>query len=322
MSDGSSIEWTDATLQVSYGCSRVDHRCTNCYAMRLVHRGLAPAHRGLTKVRPKDASFPGVDWNGTVRLAPENLDVLARWRKPRRVFVNSLSDLFHPSIPMEFIAAVYKAFAQHPRHTALVLTKRDPRPFYEWASKRLPYFEETGASWPLPNVHLGRSVSDQATFDADVPELAECPAAVRFLSIEPLLGPIDTRQAIYREPGLAASVGEFRRTWLEVLAMGGPGYLSSAWVIVGGESGPGARPCRVDWIRSIVQQCRDVGVPVFVKQLGANYTDVLNAIGGAQAKPPEEYGPLKVRLRDRKGGDIAEWPEDLRVREFPEVPLG
>jgi len=163
-------------------------------------------------------------------------------------------------------------------------------------------------AWPLPNVWLGASAEDQDRLDERVPHLLKCPAAVRFLSLEPLLGPMDLRK------------------WFEWGGSGPPWIMSpsshpedagphnaGAWVIVGGESGHGARPCDVGWIKGVVRQCAEAGVPCFVKQLGAS-------VSGQIVHPDNEgYGVNRVRLIDRKGGDPAEWPEDLRVRQFPEV---
>jgi protein gp37 len=323
--------------------------------MRFLHRGLSPAHRGLTKLRPKGSKFPGVDWNGKIRLAPENLEQPLRWRKPRRVFVDSLADLFHPKVPLAYIAAVLGVMAATPWHTYLVLTKRDPRPFYAFVEANaresryantswpegyflmdaaLNLFRREGledgriggpGAWPLPNVHLGRSVSDQATFDADVPELLECRAAVHWLSIEPLLGPIDMGKPYFRGATPleeVVGIGDFHRRRI-------------VWVVVGGESGAAARPCDVEWIRSLVRQCSEAEIACFVKQLGARAMmradSLLARVAGDH---PETEWPVGTRFTTApghmgtpwqgrwvplgaKGGDMNEWPADLRVREYP-----
>jgi protein gp37 len=154
----------------------------------------------------------------------------------------------------------------------------------------------------LPIGLIGVSCEDQATADARIPPLLRTPAGVRFVLCEPLLGPIDFQGSTPACDGSGVVAD-----WLEGLD----------WVMVGGESGPGARPCQVEWVRSIVRQCKEAGVACFVKQLGANYVDAPNGIGGRQARPDPGLVPAIKRLRDPKGGDPSEWPIDLRVREFP-----
>lgn len=213
--------------------------------------------------------------------------------------------------------------------------------------------------WPLPGVWFGTSVENQATADERIPHLLRAPAAVRFLSCEPLLGPVDLRQVMTREGRVDAIDGAIFKDDLLSIDPTSPSAWpvdftrQLHWVIVGGESGPGARPCRVEWIRDIVRQCRDAGVPVFVKQLGSFIVDRNDrgfdataetwADGPDEGKPtdPEAWpdmpdleedldgtrdgyqgAPVRVRLVDRKGGDMAEWPADLQVREFPVVKAG
>lgn len=309
------IEWCDEVWNPIVGCSRVSRGCDHCYAKGIAHRQLSPRHRGLTKAQLARGGDPrphgnqiGIDWTGRVRLLPDVLPRPLGWRRPRRVFVNSMSDLFHPAVPSEFVAAMFGVMAACSRHTFLLLTKRDPGSWYRWiegreidaiesAVTRYDLFPRVGLTadftWPLPNVHLGVSAEDQPTWDKRVPRLLECPAALHWVSCEPLLGPIDLCPRTKDRPHVEH-------------------------VVIGGESGPRARQCNVDWIRSIVKQCRQAGILAFVKQLGAHYVDPANAVGGVLAKPPDVYGPLVRRLRDHKGADLAEWPADLRVRELPE----
>jgi len=325
MSDGSDIEWCDATWQPTLGCERVSPGCDNCYAMKQLHRGLCEAHRGLTKLRPKDASRPGVDWNGKVRLQPEVLSLPLRWKKPRRVFVDSLSDLFHRKVPHQYIAAVFGVMAATPQHTYLVLTKRDPRSFFAWAEQgrggnpasvlMWSHALELGVAvpsdsedvWPLPNVHLGVSVEDQQRADERIPQLLQCPAAVHWVSAEPLLGPVDLGAYIPERAHLGFVGPELRAAGYNE----GPVMLRRGdrlgWVVVGGESGPGARPFHIEWARSTVAQCRAAGVPIFVKQIGARPWEL----------QPGWKVAREITLFDSKGGDMAEWPVDLRVRETP-----
>jgi protein gp37 len=322
-----TIEWTrgpngerGATWNPTRGCSRVSPGCENCYAERQAARfsGEYRHDPGEADVRPGPyhglavMTPAGPRWTGEVRLVPELLDWPLRRRKPLRIFVNSMSDLFHERLTNAQIAAVWGVMAADQRHTFLVLTKRARRmrEWFEWlehaAAALVGIFrydpiewrrghilraaaQRAGVAlrssvvetWPLPNAHLGVSVEDQQRVEERIPRLLNCPAAVRWVSAEPLLGPIDLV----------------------------PYFHGLDWVVTGGESGPGARPCDLRWIRSIVRQC-DVGVPVFVKQLGDNTWDLPIQAGIATY-------PHRLRLLDRKGGDPAEWPEDLRVREYP-----
>lgn len=271
MSENSSIQWTDSTWNPVRGCTKVSPGCAHCYAETFAER-----FRGV-KGHPYEQGFD-------LRLVPEKLDEPLKWRKPRKVFVNSMSDLFQDGVPIDYIARVFDTMALTPRHTYQILTKRAARML-----EVVPQFAERhtakdGSGWPLPNVWLGVSVENQHFADERIPLLLRTPAAVRFLSCEPLLEGLD-------------------------LAKHRPGALGLNWVIVGGESGPGARPCKTWWIENIIGQCRFAGIAVFVKQLGGKPIDGYNYT--------EDYD---MNLKDRKGGDMSEWPADLRVREFPVIP--
>lgn len=333
MSD-TNIAWADKVWNPIVGCSKVSAGCRNCYAEVMGRRLRAMA---LAKVEKEErpgklgAYLEAVDergrWTGKVVTMPEALGEPLKWRKPARIFVNSMSDLFHPGVPFEFIAAVFGVMAACPQHTFLVLTKRPERAveFFRWLDtdgavdiqqhtvKLLrAHGVETGCGscfdhddWPLPNVHLGVSVEDQATADERIPVLLQCPAAVRWVSYEPALGPVDFSSALSEwGPGLLAdtmfNVG-VRRVTIPCLD----------WAVVGGESGPNARPFDVAWARSVVRQCRDAGVACYVKQLGARPYNGTPAAGW-------DVFANGVSCRDRAGSDPSEWPEDLRVREFPE----
>lgn len=326
MSTTTSIEWTDVTWNPVRGCSLVSAGCANCYAMKQAHRFSRPGqpYAGLTALGPQ-----GPRWTGKVTLVPDALDEPLHWRKPRRVFVNSMSDLFHEAVPDEFVHQVFAVMASASRHTFQILTKRQER-MRQWVTEFPQRDREqtiSWRSWPLPNVQLGVSIEDQATADARIPILLETPAAVRFVSAEPLLGPTSFRWATWDS---WKDLNGNRRRVVDQH----DGLRMLNWVIVGGESGPGARPCDVRWIRTIVEQCQEGGVPVFVKQLGSHVIDRNDA--GFEGDDPRawpmdtriqehpfgydaEYqgAPVRLRLRDRKGGDMAEWPEELRVREFP-----
>lgn len=498
------IEWCDETWNPVSGCSKVSQGCKHCYAERVFQRAYSHDRVIMGCVGPggEPATRPR---NFTdVRCHEDRLDQPLRMRKPRRIFVNSMSDLFHEDVPFEFIAAVCGVAAAAPQHTFLVLTKRpwrmaqsldwiehtarchDDDPAKECANRAFDEGIRFGrrnteaikaTKWPLPNVWLGVSVEDQATADERIPLLLQTPAAVRFVSAEPLLGPIDfgrwlqmplqvfqnsprgvsldpqVRQqggqqsdtvanaghfpCVQRLPSVASPdpvsldamtpsngsrepcdhgrVGVVNRDSGAVGAAGTPPpveipfsieqpgnvrqgrgvsrnadshgeragadspevdaarFESAArrgtadtsthsdlgdgvaltvkadhcgaihephcttlnWVIVGGESGPGARPFDIQWARSVIAQCKAASVPVFVKQMGSNVRDHNDT--GFDGDEPESWpmstgwiehdldgtrdgyqgAPVRIHLLDRKGGDMSEWPEDLRVREFP-----
>jgi protein gp37 len=333
----SKIEWTDVTWNPVRGCSRVSPGCVNCYAERMAARfaGSGEPFDGFAAmVGEKHGTLRGryrhvagtPRWTGRVELIPEKLDEPLHWKKPRRVFVNSMSDLFHEALSDEQIAAVFGIMATSPMHTFQILTKRAGR-MQSWfdtmglmdsasSGLRCAIKTFTGRSfgprdlwpWPLPNVHLGVSCEEQQRLDERVPLLLQTPAAVRSVSLEPLLGPVDLSS--YLDP-----LSHLDSTYRKQVALGmfnedQVGSLKRPrldWVIVGGESGPGARPCDVSWIRSILRQCREAGVPCFVKQLGARPFD-----SSAVHLPVDA-----LLIRHPKGGNPQEWPEDLRVREFP-----
>lgn len=326
----SKIEWTGQTWNPIVGCSVVSPGCTNCYAMTQAARieRMSPDlghYQGLTQT-----SKAGPVWTGKVALAGDDklLEPLRR-RRPTTYFVNSMSDLFHENVPEEWIDRVFAVMALCRQHTFQILTKRakrmreycsDPRTIrrvYEEvcdvtmtldckvlliAPGTTPSFApETVARnelvyldrWPLPNVWLGVSAEDQKRADERVPELLATPAAVRFVSAEPLLGPID-----------------FEPLWGERAFYVGDkvsGYIDHEpcidWIIVGGESGPNARPMNIAWALAIRDQCRDAGVRCFVKQLGAR---------------PFGHDDAPMGLRHKKGADMSEWPADLRIREIPD----
>ena len=298
MSQNTKIEWATDTWNCVRGCSTVSEGCRRCYAMAVAARFSGPglAYEGLAK-----RTQAGPRWTGEVRVVREHLFDPLHWKRPRRIFVNSMSDLFHEKLPFHAIDDVFDVMIRCPQHVFMVLTKR--------AERMVEYFGSTGNRTEYlakhPGIWMGVSVEDQKTADLRLPELAVVPAGVRFVSCEPLLGPV-------------------KSAWTGV-----------SWMILGGESGPGARPCRVDWIRSIAAQCRDAGIATFVKQLGAHVIDRNDAgFDGCESTswpegtetddwdldPSRQYqgAPARILLASRKGGDISEWPEDLRIREFPE----
>lgn len=242
MGDGTGIEWTDATWNPLVGCTKVSPGCDRCYAETFVNRFAG------------SKGFP--ERFDTVVLRDQRfLSQPLRWRRPRRVFVNSLSDLFHADVPDEFIASVFAVMAEARQHTFQLLTKRHGRMRSLLSSERwpqlvadadrvLPDGEAIPPTWPLPNVWLGVSVETQQ-WDVRLSALRDTPAAVRWVSAEPLLGPLCLTP------------------WLT-----GPRHLD--WVVAGGESGPASRPMSATDARHIREDCADAGVPFVFKQWGGH----------------------------------------------------
>lgn len=282
MADHSLIEWTDATWNPITGCSIVSPGCSNCYAMKLAGMRLKhhPSREGLTR-----DSKAGPVWTGEVRLNRQWLHQPIDWRKPRRIFVCAHGDLFAENVPDEWILDVFTVMAIASQHTFQVLTKRSDR-MREFVSRSdllddiyTNWYTFSGGarevySWPLPNVWLGVSAEDQQRADERIPQLLDTPAAVRFISAEPLLGPIDltpkadqTYQMLsewYGPNGFDPTGCQPRqdrmRGWFPKLDL----------VIVGGESGRDARSIRhADWVRSLRDQCAAANTPFFFKQWGA-----------------------------------------------------
>ncbi|MEG3177033.1 phage Gp37/Gp68 family protein [Sphingomonas sp. RB3P16] len=291
MSDGTKIEWTDATLNVVNGCTVISPGCTNCYAMRAGGRNL-PGHPSTGLTQPSKA---GHVWTGEVRFNQTALLQPLGWKRPRRIFWNAHGDLFHESVPIAWIDKVFAVCALTPQHSHQILTKRsarmreymndpavvgrvaaiaaeivpDGRDTYETGLRFVPGSGFGFASWPLTNVWLGVSVEDQRRADERVPDLLATPAAVRFISGEPLLGPIalthiDLRKFGDRPTDLSNRLGDY----VQPLRGNFTDSPKINWVIVGGESGPGARPMHPDWARSLRDQCAAAGVPMLFKQWG------------------------------------------------------
>lgn len=243
MSGTSKIEWTDATWNPIVGCTKCSPGCLNCYAERMAKRQVAMGcARGGDNTATWEAYSTAINpkigkWSNDIRLRPDQLDKPLNWKEPRRIFVCSMSDLFHPKVPFGFIDKVYKVMREAKHHTFQVLTKR-PKVLYE-------YCEQRGrGTWPK-NVHIGVSISNQAEANEKIPILLQIPAAVRWLSVEPLLSKIDLTP------------------WLNL-----DSSSLISWVVVGGESGPGSRQMHPNWVRSIRDQCVAAGVPFFFKQWG------------------------------------------------------
>lgn len=341
MGDKTSIEWTDATWNPVRGCSRVSAGCEHCYAEGVAARfsGSGQPYEGLIHRSTRG-------WNGQIRLVPEALGQPWRWVRPRRIFVNSMSDLFHENVPFEYIAAVFFVMSVTTRHTYQILTKRPARmlEFFRWvrdgkgiweddriddvalanphikalgwepATAKRGGYDNCGPGWPYVNVWLGVSVEDQAAANERIPLLLQAPAAVRFLSCEPLLGPIDLtldglvclpcRNAEHMRMDPTTGAYECCKQ-CDYTGIGDEWGVD--WVIVGGESGRGARPMHPDWARSLRDQCKAAGVPFFFKQWG-------------EWKPVELWspGPVKQTAIDPSGAqvpyDVA--PQDIGGHRF------
>ena len=324
-----AIAWTDAAWNPLRGCSRVSTGCEHCYAARQAGRFSGPGQPYAGLVRKTSG---GWRWTGEVRLIAKELETPLRWTKPRRIFVNSMSDLFQESVSEDLVDAVLAVMALAPQHTFQVLTKRPAR-MLAYLTERWPparvssltlsgtrrdlpvetpgadrhqqilnaadrllhgplgaqarFWTPDGAPrshaqpWPLPNVWWGVSVENQATADARIPWLLQTPAAVDFSAWLPdeQGAPPESRQGKSKE-GLRGAA--FWRCALN-------------WLLCGGESGPGGRPCELAWLRSSLAQCQAAQGPCFVKQLGA-----------------QPWDERAVRLHHP-----AEWPADLRVQQFP-----
>lgn len=347
MTVNTNIEWTDATWNPVSGCTWASPGCDNCYAVTMTRRLEAMGQEKYTGLTTHK------HFNGTVKLHPNALDIPKKWRKPKRIFVNSMSDLFHKDVPFEFIDAVFAVMAVCPQHTFQILTKRPERmaEYLRYAGKT-PLLPLSNVWLPLSNVQLLTSSENQGQADKRTPKLLKCRdhAAVLGLSIEPLLGPIDFFNSIVYQADYYCGIcrtwydrpdandhcpncgnehtdevcpeckydGEMQMVCPECGIDGGNGGLSHSdccqaeiahqhkldWVIVGGESGPHARPFDLAWAESLLSQCQDAGVPFFLKQLGSN---------------PVYHGK-PIKLKDPKGGNWDEWPykfNHLKVRQFP-----
>ena len=317
MSQKTSIEWTDASWSPIVGCTRKSEGCRNCWSERFLARfGGIAGHKfeGLSRFTSN-----GPRWSGEVRFAEAALEDPIRWRAPRKIFVCSTSDLFHEKVPDEWIDRIFAVMALCPQHEFQCLTKR-PKRMRAYlsnpdtpgrvakAADRLSVAKEIAIGrdfsvsgtqvrniargdqwaspgempWPLPQIWVGVSIENQETADERIPLLLQTPAAVRWISYEPALGEINIR------------------SWLHPAS-----DTNISWLVCGGESGPGARPCDRRWIYNVMDQCKTVSIPIFIKQLGAK--SHIDGTGNF------------LKIKDPKGGNMREWPADLRVRQWPEI---
>lgn len=338
-----SIEWTEhtvnpirarnkATGKVGHFCEKVSPGCGNCSASTWNEKRFGT---GLPFLPPHRAAVE-------LFLDLTKLAEVLRRKKATTYFWCDMTDMFYEGYPEDWIDRCFATMALTPQHTHQVLTKRadrlekyfsrsscaleriaalvsednPARSIHMQVGLRLDDEAEPERAWPLPNVWLGVSIEDQLRADERIPHLLNTPAAMRFLSCEPLLGPVDLMPWIKPPecgPGPWDNPNVFDQPPLD-------------WVIIGGESGDDARPCQIENVRSLVQQCKAAGIPVFNKQLGSNclerveppplYAEIIRraATAGGVAIP-DVFKRLK--LKHSKGGDPSEWPKDLRVREFP-----
>lgn len=338
MATTTSIEWTQGpdgtpgkTWNPVVGCTRVSPGCDNCYAIGTarIRSGnpnpkIRDAYAGTTRRNLLDDNL---DWTGKLNLLDDRLDQPYRWKKPYRVFVNSTSDLFHDQVPDLYLTRIFEVMEANPQHTFMILTKRHARMrsfLKRRHQQRLDYAAaftnhpneamrtspaakdaHARAAHPPANIWIGVSVETQERANTRIPVLLDTPAAVRFLSCEPLLGPVDLAQAVRvmgseRGHGLTAS-------YVHAGGCCENKFHGIDWVIVGGESGPRARPMHVDWARSLRNQCAYAGIPYFFKQHGefvcARVEDddrfsggraYDNPLGGRSAATLRERGPSRT----------------------------
>lgn len=315
------IEWADKVWNPVIGCTAVSPGCANCYAVSMAHRHasnpkLGDTYHGLTVKHPNGI----VGWSGQVKCLSERLKQPLRWKQPSRIFVNSMSDIFHPDVPDKFIDKVFAVMAQAQHHVFQVLTKR-PQRMREYFSEiefrtemvgiqaehisgfdRFIWHDDDSGNadprWPFPlkNVWLGTSVENQATADERIPLLLQTPAAVHWISAEPLLGPVTIGH------DYLPSMESFGNTL--------------DWVVCGGESGPNARPMHPDWARGLRDQCKAADVPFFFKQWGewSPYGKFIDTQHGKEMTR-EWTGGGSVRVGKTKAGCLLDGVEH---KEFPQ----
>jgi len=334
MGERTNIEWADDTWNPWHGCAKVSPGCSRCYAETLVmnRMGGGPYRKGIPRVRHAEATFNApLKWN----KKPWVCDVCGKANAPflvepaqcecgvvammhrRRVFSLSLGDWLDEEVPIEWLADMLEIVRRCPDLDFLLLTKR-PENFFPRVIQACTltiggelerWYEQWERNTPPPNVWIGASVEDQQRADERIPELLKIPAAVRFLSAEPLLGPIDLKLRVQDfKPGAFARIEGIH------------------WVIFGGESGPGARPCNIEWIQDGLRQCQAAGVAAFAKQLGSEpRSDNANQfdwpVGVELIASGKGFASCKPRFADKKGGDWEQWPDDLKVRQWPKQTL-
>ena len=363
------IAWTDETWNPVAGCTKVSAGCLNCYAERMAKRlnamyaarGDEDNHAKITDILKWDFSEPdkykfgrAIGWNGEVALYPDRLDIPLHWRNPRRIFVNSMSDTFHSKVPFEFIDKMFAVMALCPQHTFQVLTKRpermleylvehfsihDIKLFLPWAMDTFKRWSGIEWGWPFPNIHIGTTCENQETADKRIPTLLQIPAAVRFISAEPLLGELALDRCLGVCKHWNAADGRNKAPWhpedITKIRYAKQGLVSQNYktidqVIIGAESlgGHPGRECKIEWVRNIVRQCKAAGVAVFVKQIHMWRTKlpesllknapIVPAYFETEAEALEwayRDKPKRVLLKYPRDKDL--FPTDLQCWEYP-----
>lgn len=252
------IPYCDEVWNPVVGCSPKSEGCRHCWAARMAHRGMCPQHRGVTKMTEN-----GPVWNGKVNLVPSLLEQPRHWRKPRRIFVGSMTDLFYEKVPMMYLRQVFRMMEECPQHTFMIFTKRPER--------AAEFFEQTRHKfmWPLPNVWLITSAEDQKTYNDRVMVLVhKCPGFVKGVSLEPLLGPVDLRAT---------------------------GRMHLSWVIIGGEAGSGARLMEMIWAENLIDQSQENDVATYFKQTGDVLARELGLVSRSGSDPEEWPEHLQIQ---------------------------
>lgn len=354
MGKETGIEWTDATWNPIRGCSRVSEGCRHCYAEKIAARFSGPgmAYEGLAEMRVigegTDKERTEAHWTGKIGLVEKHLSDPLYWKKPQRIFVNSMSDLFHENVPDEWIDRIFAVMALTPEHTYQILTKRPDRmrqymktlQYREvpvsLAITRTPWWDSPQGSpcavgtiedrigeGPLPNVWMGVSVEDQKAANDRIPTLMLTPAAVRWISAEPLLGPVNLEDLRFDDGdgpialnALSGVAEVLESTSMDIIS-DDPENPRLAWVVAGGESGNEARPMHPDWVRSLRDQCQKHGTSFFFKQWG-EYEPVYAGMEGWKLHLRADGQPAMVRSGKKAAGHELEGRE---WQEFPDVEV-
>ena len=312
---GTKISWTDAIWEVTGGCDKVSDGCQKCYALPYIARFAAnpvcgDRYKGLVENN---------NWTGKIELFYDRIDQPLHWKNPRKVFVNPRSDLFHPEVNIGFLTHVFDTIEQCPQHIFQILTKRP-----EQALKMMWERDMDNGGWRYfapgsfhPNIWLGTTCENQETADKRIPILLRIPAAVRFISAEPLLGEINLEEtSVGQAIGVCDECGKMKGDSECGCCMGIP---SLDQVIIGAES-IGSHPgceCKIEWVRNIVRQCQAAGVAPYVKQI--HMWRAGNMLCETEREAEME---AVIQLTGKKPKrvlvkDIELFPEDLRIREYP-----
>lgn len=274
MSDRSKIAWCDASWNPIIGCSKISEGCDHCYAETMARRlgamGRQEYLEVLTASHAPGNPFYKDGWNGKTTLIESRLEQPLGWKRPRRIFVCSMGDFYHQTVQLEWNVEVFRIIERCPHHTFMILTKRPG-----WMTEHLELRHAVPA-----NAWLGVTVENQEWAVRRLPVLLRTPAVVRWVSLEPLLRPVDITRYLAEWTRKKVGDADYRQN-----------IPALDWVVVGCESGPNRRPCPLAWVEGVVEQCREAAVPVFVKQ---------------------------INLNGRVSRDMTDWPEHLRVRQWPE----